>query len=63
VEPLTGVLVLSVAAAVIGAIVFGGSSLIYFVDKNRVLPPKPTAQSEAEERLERLRQRELDRAA
>lgn len=55
------VLVLVGVAAVIGAIVFGGSSLVYFREMQRPLPPKPTAREVEQERARRAR--EWDQAA
>ncbi|WP_162599703.1 hypothetical protein [Nocardioides solisilvae] len=49
-ETTTMVWVLLGVAAVVGAIVFGGSSLVYFREQRRPLPPKPTAREVERER-------------
>lgn len=60
-EPMSMVFVLIGFAAVVGAIVFGGSGWIYFRDQTRPLPPKPTADQDEQARARHAE--EWDRAA
>lgn len=56
----THMIVFIIAAVVINILVYAGMSVVYFNDKHRVDPPKPTAESDA---TRSPRARQLDVAA